>query len=671
MIESAICRALLGSCLVIALLGVAGGGHAQDQQTAFLEASEDIGSVRAGGSSERLAGSVTVSGSGADIWTERDAFHFAFGSASGDFALTARLASFDGPTDWGKAGLMVRSSASPDADNVAILATVGGRVMTQYRDIVGGATTSVGRDPTSPERWLRIIRRGNHVETRYSSNGTRWHTLRDVVHLFPRSVVVGLAVTSHADGEVATAVFEHVSFTRDLASLVEPVQTQDSDHLHVTAEELAIWRERAANGPYRERGDASTNSPADWQRIVSRADEFLEDPAWRHWRGNTGSSCYERGDPAPHDEPATNIMNAAFAYLVTEDTRYRNAARAELLSLASEPGLDFGDTSKWCLGEIGDVGPGLDIANWFTMLLFAYDYLGEASFDAVEHERLASWFLEAARYFQREVDHDLAINFPGRLEDDYELSDRGWAYNEQGCTITHFDGWTACSLARFYNNRRAVAVRFFALTGIKFGDELLQDRAKRFVREWMTYSVYPDGTVGEFERWTERLPDLGWDYGAVTTGSIVTIADAFARRGDYELYEFTTADGLFGSASEPGNEKSLLKAIRNVQNHLLPDFHRYATRNANDVGDSSRRIDGKHPPLDWYSAADVVLVPANHYYEDEKIRAIYLRTAQGVDGYPEEVAPRGPDVPWTGEWGIYPGVLFMFGGLEGVVDPHP
>lgn len=662
----------LASTFALAFLVAGGVAWAQpDLSATLLERSMDVGTVEVVGSSASDDGRVTIRGGGNDIWGASDAMHYVHGRVRGDFAVTVRVAELEGPAEWGKVGIMLRSSVDPDADNVAILLTVGGRVTAQYRSVVGDETTSVGRQRSTPDRWLRLIREGNRVQAWFSPNGSRWTLLREVEHLFPDEALVGLAITSHTRGALAEAVLEDLSATQDLHGLLNLDREAIGRYLHVTPEELAVWRERAENGPYRLPGDVSENSPGDWQRIVSRANDFLDRPDWRHWRGNPDERCYQRKDPAPHDEPATNIRDAAFVYLVTGDDRYRDAARDELLALASEPGTDFGNEDRWCTGAIRDINPGFEIANWFTKLLFAYDYLGEETFTATEHARLANWFIEAGHFFERELHYDLSANFPGRLDDDYRLSDSAMRRNASCSATSHHGGWEICSLAMYYNNRRATYARFAGLVGIKFDDGVLRDRAERFAREWILYSMYPDGTVGEFERWTSSLPDLGWDYAAVVHSSIVTLADHLARSGDPSLYEYVTTDGRFGTGGGDPPGKSLLSGIRNLQSYLLPSTKRYATDDRGRVGDSKVRIDGVHHPTGWDSAADVVIVPANLYYQDPDVRAIYTREAAGTRPYPSRVAPRGPDVPWTGDWGIYPGVLFMYGGLEGAVDPYP
>ena len=437
--------------------------------------------------------------------------------------------------------------------------------------------------------------------------------------------------------------------------------------LHVTEQELALWRHRAVHGPYRVKGDVSAHSPGDWSSIANNADRFLADPDYRRWSGNTTGSCYDWGDPAPDTQVSRYLKDAAFVALVKGDASYRDAAAKELLAIAGQPGLDFTDASRWCVGELSDGNPMLEIGNWLSHLLIAYDYLGDDAFSDAERSKLDAWFLGAGHFFKDEVHHALTKNFEDRLADDYRLTWYAESVNASPMATSHYGGHDLYSLQFFYNNRRATSARFFGLVGVKFEDEELTSHARRFVREFIAYSTFEDGIVGDFERWKDSHPDLGWDYSAAVLSSVITIADAFARAGDPSLYRYSTTEGAYGT--ESSTPKSLLTAIRNHQSYLLPDVKRYGTDDPAKVGQEAYRIDGVHAAIGWYSVADIVLVPANAWYRDAKVRRIYTRTESGTDPYPEKPASRGHAPAWTGDWGLYPGVLFMYGQTEGVVDP--
>jgi hypothetical protein len=67
---------------------------------------------------------------------------------------------------------------------------------------------------------------------------------------------------------------------------------------------------------------------------------------------------------------------------------------------------------------------------------------------------------------------------------------------------------------------------------------------------------------------------------------------------------------------------------------------------------------------------EVQTLIANLYYRDDYIRSVYKREAPGTPPYPAFVE-QGAGDPEGGEGGTFPGVLFMFGDLEGEVWPYP
>src|SRR5690606_7099325 len=192
--------------------------------------SQDIGSVGQGGSLVDNGSSLSVSGSGADIWGYADAFHFAHRSLTGDGEIIARIVSLSNTDPWAKAGVMIRESLSPGSRFAMMLMTPGSNgAAFQYRTATNGAAApshSADGSSTLP-RWLRITRQGNTVRGYLSANGTTW-TLRDSVPLpLPDAVYIGLAVTSHNNSTLATAVFDNVSVTLPSPDTVAPSVPQN------------------------------------------------------------------------------------------------------------------------------------------------------------------------------------------------------------------------------------------------------------------------------------------------------------------------------------------------------------------------------------------------------------------------------------------------------------
>ena len=71
----------------------------------------DIGAVGFAGSASYSGGAFTVAGSGADIWSVSDQFHFVHQVLSGDGQITARVVSVQKTNDYAKVGVMIRQSS--------------------------------------------------------------------------------------------------------------------------------------------------------------------------------------------------------------------------------------------------------------------------------------------------------------------------------------------------------------------------------------------------------------------------------------------------------------------------------------------------------------------------------------------------------------------------------
>jgi hypothetical protein len=432
-------------------------------------------------------------------------------------------------------------------------------------------------------------------------------------------------------------------------------------------EEVEIWRQRTRTGPYRSSGDTSANSPGDWDRIQDNSARFLEEPSMARYggpiEGDLGT-CVQQGDSEPPVHEPGHLRDAAFVALLTERTTEANAVRKELLRQASEPGTDFANRARWCPGVLWDVNPSFMIANWLTKLLLAYDYLGPETFTPEERDLMDRWFRDAARFFQTDLDAALERNFEDRSENHRVHPS---LQQDPQCSRVHYlDGPASCLIHQRYNNRHANNARFVGLVGLHQDDASLMQSGRAFVEEYLKFGVFPEGFVSDFERWQDDLPDLGWAYGAMTLGPVIVLADAFARAGDPSLYEYSTSVGAFGSEGGP---KDLLFAARSFGEYLDGQRVRFGTDDPARRGDPEYLIDGSHESIGWHGVHDVFFAMANVYYRDPYIEGSYTRTGPDMPAYPDE-ASGGPYTIWNGEGGIFPGMLLMYGQMEGRVWPY-
>jgi hypothetical protein len=171
-----------------------------------------------GSFTEGPAGAYTMSGSGADIWNNSDAFHFACKQLSGAGSIIAKVESVDQTDVWAKAGVMIRETLNANSKHAMMIITPAMGVSFQRRTSTGGASYETTRAGITAPKWVKIERtsigRGtasNIFKAYYSGDGNSWTELGTVNISMSDTVYIGLAVTSHNSGAMCEAVFSNVS----------------------------------------------------------------------------------------------------------------------------------------------------------------------------------------------------------------------------------------------------------------------------------------------------------------------------------------------------------------------------------------------------------------------------------------------------------------------------
>jgi len=174
----------------------------------------DIGQVGAAGSTGESNGVYTVRASGADIWNTQDEFRFAYKSLTGDGEITARVDSLSAPDGWSKAGVMIRETLGSQSRFSLTLVSLSYGVDFESRTAAGGTVGPAGvYDKVSrAPYWVRVRRIGNTFTGYVSPDGKTWRQEgQSVTMTMGATVYAGLALTSHLDGSLATAVFSNVT----------------------------------------------------------------------------------------------------------------------------------------------------------------------------------------------------------------------------------------------------------------------------------------------------------------------------------------------------------------------------------------------------------------------------------------------------------------------------
>jgi regulation of enolase protein 1 (concanavalin A-like superfamily) len=190
----------------------------------------DIGAPAQKGATAQTGKQVSVTAGGADIWGNRDEFHFACIEMGGNFSLTAKLEALEMADPYTKAGIMLRAGSDPGAvhlmlfafgDNKARNKNNGGiefqSRMMKYSDCTSVYPAQPLASPAEfpvayPDVWLRLQRRDDVYEGFVSKDGEMWRRYCQHKMVIPGTPLLGLAVTAHNAAKTVTARFSNVDY---------------------------------------------------------------------------------------------------------------------------------------------------------------------------------------------------------------------------------------------------------------------------------------------------------------------------------------------------------------------------------------------------------------------------------------------------------------------------
>ena len=198
------------------LVVAAAAAHAQTPPFTSQDIDSGVGSV----AFDPANGRWTVQAEGNDIWNNSDQFRFTWIDLSGDGEVIARVRSLAGVggaalNEWAKAGVMIRATTDGGSPH-AFMATTGNNGATfQRRETAGGTSTNAGNSGGAfvPLRWVRLVRSANSFTGFWrDDNQANWTQIGGAATVtMAADVLVGLALTSHSDGNFAQAVFDRLT----------------------------------------------------------------------------------------------------------------------------------------------------------------------------------------------------------------------------------------------------------------------------------------------------------------------------------------------------------------------------------------------------------------------------------------------------------------------------
>ena len=469
-----------------------------------------------------------------------------------------------------------------------------------------------------------------------------------------------------------------------------------------TSSELAQWRDRAINGPFKTAGDAFPNSPGDWDRMKSEANTFLnsDNRNGMIWAGLTvPHNTYNSGGGVPLGQVNSPIfgtsyariyvrlMSAAFIDLVEGTTIYRQAIKNYLLAQAVVPGVDFSDrylypTTTWPSGNNDVIWT---VAVWMLKLLRAYDWVGRENFTVGEQSTLETWFEDCAYYMSYHA--DVRSIGPLYQERGVPLEDYVFLVNTKSTPYYRTASQNGPEKYRpgtMYNNRRWGQVNYYAHVGVLLNNSTYTDRAKWSVKEFIAFHIDKDGYPYELDRSIPSQPWRGMGYIMNSTQTPIVIAKILYINGYENLYDFTT--GVYVNLSgqktvDPVKFKSLRwlvekQFVDNLMKSNSLNIYPYGTTgtstdilmhycNATEGSDQRRHRNKVSEPAGM----------ANQYYNSDKIRSMYMPPGtEGLCGFVSNSTSQGAFLTYHGSDGQYPSFMFAYCDVfleDGIAPPLP
>lgn len=185
---------------------------AQGGQLGIFDDQADVGPVKHPGSTtyDPKLQQYQISGSGTNIWTSHDEFHFVWKKMKGDFILRANAAFIGkGVEQHRKIGWMVRSSLDTNSKHLSVAVHGDGLTSMQFRRAASAATEEI-RSKLTHADVIQLERRGGVYTMSVAHKGETFVTEQISDVDLGDDVYVGLFVCSHNPDVTEKAVFSNV-----------------------------------------------------------------------------------------------------------------------------------------------------------------------------------------------------------------------------------------------------------------------------------------------------------------------------------------------------------------------------------------------------------------------------------------------------------------------------
>jgi len=463
-----------------------------------------------------------------------------------------------------------------------------------------------------------------------------------------------------------------------LGLLVLPATAATRLGLHVTQEELTIWRARMTDNV---NGINGYTYQAIYQNRIRADANIFRSQAHPggdgYWVGYTGAGCapdMNNQGWAVGRANGARMMRSAFTYLLTTDVTYATPVFTELLNLTTVPGVNWFNQSKWCrTSSTGGGGNHLEMQGWMNRLVLTYDYLvtgGFTGWTPTQKTTILNWLHEMANAWDQGLIYGAQNNWAyGHVFDTpSSLACAGCPRGSMG--ILYFGGPALDGATYNFSNQGSGQMPLNMAVGLLTSDATLIDHAVKFFNGYIKAGTFDNGAMPDFIRWFDcnpTCPGSMWAHAAAPLGALVQAADMYARTGNTSLYTFLVPNVTVGQTGTTVSLRTTVKLWAAMANKttLL-----YGTTQAGQIGPNTLLSwDTGTPDKGQYY--DFVAMPANLFYNEATVHTAMTRNLLTVNDtwngcYDAQYGGCFSGVT-GGQW---PDLPFMFGNMEGVVNPY-
>jgi TolB protein len=213
----------------ILFLFLTGLTFAQNPSVGIFQFNADIGNPKNAGAAryDEVSQTYTLTGSGYNIWYERDEFNYLYNKLAGDFIITANFEfAGEGSDPHRKTGLMIRESEDDKAAHVSATLHGDGLTVLQWRELRGAYMRDPEDEIFSPKSnygIMQLERTGTEVIMRAAHWGEPLQVIGSHrLASLPDSVLVGVFISSHNAEVVESAKVWNVRIDRPVGDSYNP-----------------------------------------------------------------------------------------------------------------------------------------------------------------------------------------------------------------------------------------------------------------------------------------------------------------------------------------------------------------------------------------------------------------------------------------------------------------